>query len=65
MAEEIKKEAPVIASPQPPQQPPVQAPQQQATSETEGGGINGPFPAELNKWNWGAFFSILDLGYRE
>lgn len=25
------------------------------TTSATGGGINGPFPAELNHWNWGAF----------
>ncbi len=25
-------------------------------------GINGPFPAELNRWNWGAFFLTFIWG---
>jgi len=27
-----------------------------ATAATATIGVNGPFPAELNTWNWGAFF---------
>lgn len=33
----------------------AQAPVGVATPTTDPGGLNGPFPAELNHWNWGAF----------
>jgi len=65
MAEEEKKEEkkaePVVekpkeAAPAPQAAAPAPAPAAPAPANSGPVGLNGPFPAELNGWNWGAFW---------
>lgn len=60
MAEEEKKEEkkaePVVEKPKEAAPAPQAAAPAPAPASSGPAGLNGPFPAELSGWNWGAFF---------